>query len=143
MKIPGPVKCLTIESPTMITLFFVGTDLEFDLIVVVICSDLYVGLVFFLFISCITFGILLSVDVEYWMTTDEGSRIDLKKLLLFSKSEAIIFCLFLGSERRIGFSYSRNTSLVSRTLIVWLFFDSLLSFLSLSNRSNDISFFSS
>ena len=52
------------------------------------------------------------------MTTDEGSRIDLKKLLLFSKSEAIIFCLFLGSERRIGFSYSRNTSLVSRTLIV-------------------------
>ena len=64
-EIPGPVKFITIESPTMITLFFVGTDLEFDLFVVVICSDLYVGLVFFLFISCITFGILLSVDVEY------------------------------------------------------------------------------
>ena len=63
-EIPGPVKCLTIESPTMITLFFVGTDLEFDLFVVVICSDLYVGLVFFLFISCIPFDILLSVEVE-------------------------------------------------------------------------------
>ena len=71
----------------MITLFFVGTDLEFDLIVVVICSDLYVGLVFFLFISCIPFDILLSVEVESWITTDEGSRIDLNKLLLVSKSE--------------------------------------------------------
>ena len=63
-EIPGPVKCLTIESPTMITLFFVGADLGFDLLVVVICSDLYVRLVFSLFISCIPFDNLLSAEVE-------------------------------------------------------------------------------
>ena len=70
---------LSIELQTMIKLFFVDTDLEFDLIVVVVCSDLYVGLVFLLFISCIPFDILLSVEVESWVTTDEGSRMDLNK----------------------------------------------------------------
>ena len=53
------------------------------LFVVVTCSDLYVELVFFLFVSCIPFDILLSVEVESWMKSDEGSRIDLNKLLVF------------------------------------------------------------
>ena len=63
-EISEPVRFLIIESPTMITLLFVGTDLEFDILVVVICSNLYVGLVFLLFISCMPFDNLQSVNVE-------------------------------------------------------------------------------
>ena len=64
LEILEPVKCLTKETPTEIILFFVSNDLRFDLFVVVIGSDLYVELVFFLFISCIPFDILLSGEKE-------------------------------------------------------------------------------
>ena len=90
-EIPWLVKYLTVEWPTKKTLFFVGTELGFGLFVVVICSDLYVGLVSFLFILCIPFDILLSVEVETWMTTDEGSQIDLNKVLLVSKNKSVIY----------------------------------------------------
>ena len=43
---------------------FVGTDVGFDLFAAVICCNLYVELVFLLFILCIPFDILLSVEVE-------------------------------------------------------------------------------
>ena len=140
LEIPGPVIYLTIESSTMTILFSVGIDLGFGWSVVVISSDLCVELIFyylFLFHNDI-----LYVYVKTWMTSHEGSRTDLNNLLLVSKIESIVFCLFSSSECKIEFSFSRNTSLVSRTLIVWLFSGSLFSFLSLSNR-NDISFFSS
>ena len=48
----------------MVTFVFVGIDLGFDLLAVVICSDLFVELLFFLFIPCIPFDFLLSVEVE-------------------------------------------------------------------------------
>ena len=89
----------------MITLFFFGTDLGFDLFVVVISSGLYVGWVFFLFISCIPFGILLFVGVESWMTTDEGSWIDLNKPLLVSKSESIIFVYCQAPNVELNFLF--------------------------------------
>ena len=130
-----PVKCLTTESPTMITLFFVDTDLEFDLFMVVICSDSYVELVFFIisFVYIIWYPNIWErriLNDNWWRVAKRFEQTTI----------TIIFCLFLSSERRIEFSFSRNTNLVSRTLVVWLFFDSLLSFLSLSDRSNDISF---
>ena len=94
LAIPGPVKCLTIESPTMIVLFSVDTELGFDWFVVVVCSDLYVEFSFFQFILCVPFHILQSVEVESWITSDEGSQTDLNKLLLVSKSESVVFCFF-------------------------------------------------
>ena len=76
----------------MIRLFFVCADLRFNLVVTVICFELYIEIVSC--ISCILFDILLSAEVESWMGSDEGLLIDLNKLLLVSKSEAIVLFIF-------------------------------------------------
>ena len=57
----GTCQMFNYITPNMISLFFVGTDLRFNSFLVVICSDLYVELVFFYF-----FGVYHLISYYLW-----------------------------------------------------------------------------